>query len=112
MSIDFTVQGTQDSVTNSAIIDTNLKFQNQTSTAVSAIGVVGIDLKQDSAADYFVSPTNQISPLSLKISKFNSIQIGGLYQNAYLDFSADSLQPWFTAVLEISYHDNDIKELK
>ena len=111
LAIDFTAQGTADSITHSAVIDTNLKFQNQTSTVASAIGIVGMELKQDTGLDWFVSPTSQLTSMPLKVSKFNSIQIWLKYQNEYLDVTASGLQSWFTAIIEIEYRDNNIKEL-
>ena len=111
-SINFTVEGTADSVAHSAMIDTNLKFQNMEQTSNNAVlGCVGIDIKQDSATDYYITPTNQLNGIELKTSKFNTIQVGVKYQNAYLDFSLNGLQSWFTAVLEIEYRDNNLKEL-
>jgi hypothetical protein len=110
-SITFVADGDADSVASSAVIDTNINFQNMTGTSAKTIlGIVGCDIRQDSADAYYVSSTNVLSATSLKISKFNKIQVGILHQTVYLDLSV--LKDYFHAVLEIEYRDNSIKELR
>jgi hypothetical protein len=112
-SITYIADGDADSVAFSSIIDTNLKFSNMNTTSNSSIlGIAGCSVRQDSGANYLVSNTTELSANTLKISKFNTIQIGVIYQNGYFDFSVNDMSDYFMAVLEIEYRDNNLKELR
>lgn len=100
-----------DAVDGTCIIDTNMGFGNMTSTdGVAVLGIAEVFMKTATGGTQYVSPVKLQNDIKLKISKFSTIQIGVYYEDAYLDLSEN--QANFTAILEIEYKDNSIKELK
>ena len=99
-----------DAVDGSCLIDTNLSFGNLSPTSGNAIiSIVETYLHTSSGNIQYVSPKQPQHDIRLKASKFNTIQLGVKYDGVYMDLSEN--QANFTAVLEIEYRDNNIKEL-
>ena len=111
VSINFRVATTDNnSVDGSCLIDTNLSFGNLSPTSGNAIiSIVETYLHTSSGNIQYVSPKQPQHDIRLKASKFNTIQLGVKYDGVYMDLSEN--QANFTAVLEIEYRDNNIKEL-
>ena len=113
VSINFRIPtADNDAVDGSCLIDTNLSFGNLSPTSGSAIISIAETYLHTSSEEppvQYVSPKQPQHDIRLKASKFNTIQLGVQYDGAYLDVSNN--QANFTAVLEIEYRDNNIKEL-
>jgi hypothetical protein len=111
VSINFRIPtADNNAVDGSCLIDTNLSFGNLSPTSGHAIlSIVETYLHTSTGGTQYVSPKQPQHDIRLKVSKFGTIQLGVLYDGAYINVSSN--QNNFTAVLEIEYRDNNLKEL-
>jgi hypothetical protein len=111
-AIRFAVGVDNDDISTAIEIDTDLNFNNMVPTSSSSLlGIVYCNYDTDGAGHIFLKPVSIMSDTQLKISRFNSIQIGLIQMNTYLE--TDANKGMFTAVLEIEYIRNEkYKELR
>jgi hypothetical protein len=110
-AIRFAVGVDNDDISTAIEIDTDLNFNNMVPTSSSSLlGIVFCNYDNNNANAVFLKPSSIMSDIQLKISRFNSIQIGLIQMDAYLQM--DNLRALFTVVLEIEYIRNEkYKEL-
>jgi len=102
-----------DPLSGAVTIDTNLNFNNMVPTNGSSIlGSVECvsNISVEFPGSYFLTSLNNITSMELKISRFNSIQIGIIGLGKY--FNISSLKDFATFVLEIEYiRNNNLKRI-
>ena len=98
-------------VDGTCLIDTNIGISNLHPTSgANTFAIVETYLKTETGGTQYVNPAQIQADINLKVSKFNSIQIGVYYEDAYLNVGTNKDN--FNAILELSYVDNNNKELK
>lgn len=106
-----------DPLSGTVTIDTNLNFNNMVPTngssilgSVDCVANTSVEFSNNENDKYFLTSLNNITSMELKISRFNSIQIGIIGMGKH--FNISSLKDFATFVLEIEYiRNNNLKRI-